>query len=451
MPIVRCFGRGFRVPDLDQLFCYETTKLVNVLDWKPGVVYRAGIVFTCLYCFAFALIINQMYLSHTQAFGSVMITAKGDAWSSPTVSVEQDSDSGASRRLLNSFPSSSLTSAPGGGVESSGASRKILATKAPTMAPTAADTGPRLPQYRYWDVHDTVNPDSESGGLVLATRVVSTKGQSMKPCANKLKACPGQCSTDLPIYPGLCYPSTSYCMEFNWCPLFGQAGEQSTEDLIQGVDAFELDFMATMTFDVHKPSSVVVKHHKTTVKQILKLANLQYSDIQADGVVLHARLQWGTSSEPCSFDGNCDLGIQVTQMDDQDESGFNFRQSTYYRGNGTLPKEYRDVSRIHAIRILATSSGYATKFSLVDAVLQVASAFAMFAMSYVIADIFVVWLNFRRDKYIELKIEETPDLSDLKDKQEAAKIDAQTNKQARRPRVNRARQPKPESDGSDED
>lgn len=453
MPIIRCFGRGIRVPDLDQLFCYETTKLVNVLDWKPGVVYRAGIVFTCLYCFAFALIINQMYLSHTQAFGSVMITAKGDAWSKPTISIEQetaDGPGGGSRRLLNSVPVPAPSVVYNRAVKL-GSSRQLLATKAPTQAPTAADTGPNLPQYRYWDVHDTVTPDSESGGIVLASRVISTKGQSMRPCPNKLKACPGECTTKPPIYPGLCYPSTQFCMEFNWCPLFGQAGDSSTEDLIMGVDDFQLDFMATMTFDVHKPSSVVVKHHKISVKDILKLARLEYSQIQKKGVVLHARLQWGTSDQPCSSDGECDLDFKVVKMDDKDDSGFQFRQSTYYRGNGTLPKEYRDVSRIYAIRILATSSGYATQFSLVDAMLQVASAFAMFALSYVIADIFVVWLNFRRDKYIERKIEETPDLSDLKEKQEAAKIDAQTNKKGRRPRVNRARQKKPESEDSEED
>lgn len=444
MPLIRCFGRGFRVPDLDQLFCYETTKLVNVLDWKPGVVYRAGIVFTCLYCFGFALIVNQMYLRHTQAFGSVMITAKGDAWSNPTLNTEQQTPS---RRLLNQVP----VPAPylNDGAFNSAASRRILATKAPSAPPTAAVTTPTLPQIRYWDVHDTVNPDSESGGIVLATRVISTKGQEMKPCPNKMLNCPGQCKTELPISPGICYPRTTHCMEFNWCPLFGQAGDKSTEELIEGVDQFELDFMATMTFDVNQPKKVAVKHHTIQLFDLLKQADLTYSQIQSTGVVLYVKLQWGTASEPCGADADCDMALTVVKLKTDD--GFHFQNSIYSRGNETLPKEYRDVSRTYGVRLIATSSGYATTFSVVDAVLQVASAFAMFALSYTIADIFVVFLNTRAAKYIEMKIEETPDLSDLKDKQEAAKIDAQTNKKGRRPRINRARQKRVDDEDSEDE
>eukprot|EP00658_Telonema_sp_P-2_P009863 TRINITY_DN1367_c0_g1_i1.p1 TRINITY_DN1367_c0_g1~~TRINITY_DN1367_c0_g1_i1.p1 ORF type:complete len:449 (+),score=99.87 TRINITY_DN1367_c0_g1_i1:71-1417(+) len=448
MPIIRCFGRGFRVPDLDQLFCYETVKLVNVLDWIPGVIYRAGIIFACLYCLGFALIINQMYLRHTQATGSVMITATGDAWSQPSLSTDSGdvNTGGATRRLLAAAP----TPAPFvlGGENPGG--RQLLATKAPTSEPTAANTAPNLPEYRYWDVHDTVNPDSESGGIVLATRVLSTKEQIMAPCPNKETACPDDCKTDLPIYPGLCYPQTDFCMEFNWCPLFGQGGEKSTEDLIEGVDDFELDFMATMAFDQSDLKKVVVQHVKMKVSELLKKVGVSYASIQSTGITLYTRLQWGTAESPCDSDAGCEIDMQVVRMD-ENPKGFYFRQSTYYRGNGTLPKEYRDVSRTYGIRVVASSNGYAVSFSMTNAMLQVACAFSMFALAYVVADIFVVFLNTRASKYTELKVEETPDISDLKEKQEAAKIDQATNKKSRRPRINRARQKKPETESDEDD
>lgn len=449
MPVLRFRGLSCRVPDLDQLFCYETTKLVNVLDWKPGVVYRAGIIFTCLYCFGFALIVNQMYLSHHQAFGSVMVTATGDAYSQPMISTEPDTEESpgaTSRRLLQIPTLAPTTRSP----YTTDAGRHLLATKAPSHAPTPADTTPQLPAYRYWDAHDTVTPDSESGGITLATRVLSTKSQTMKPCPNKDLACPAECKTELPIFPGTCYPHTEFCMEYNWCPLFGQGGDKSTEELITGVDEFELDFMVTMNFEgPDDPSAVAVKHHKMTVAELLKEVDVTYADVQSTGIIIYAKLQWGTASDPCSMSADCEVTLEAVRMD-KEPVGFYYRQSNYYRGNGTLPKEYRDVSRTYAIRVIASSSGYGVAFSFVDAMLQVASAFAMFALSYVIADFFVVWLNFRREKYIEFKIEETPDISDLKEKQAAAKIDAQTNKKSRRPRVNRARQPKPETE-SDED
>lgn len=90
MPLIRIFGRGIRIPDLDRLFCYDTPKLLRIIDFKPGVIYIAGCVFVILYCFGFvslqrsgmstlslslqALVINQMYLEHTDAVGVAMVS-----------------------------------------------------------------------------------------------------------------------------------------------------------------------------------------------------------------------------------------------------------------------------------------------------------------------------------------------------------------------------------------
>lgn len=427
MPIIRPFGVTVKLPDLDQLFCYETVKLVNVLDWIPGTVYYCGVIFTILYCFGFALVVNQQYLDHTQAFGSVLITATGDAWSSPFVSNANFNDGG--RRLL------------------------AQATPPPTKAPTAPAPGEaENVAKRYWDVHDATNSGSEAGGIVLATRVVSTKRQTMQPCPNKESSCPAECTTNLPIYPGICYPKTEYCMEYNWCPLMGQGGAFSTDELIEGIEDFELTFTTTMNFDRMNPlQSTAVKETKMKVSELLNETSSGFSAIQSTGVVIWVRLQWGTATAPCTKDGDCEPQINAVVLEEK-TPGYSYRKSNYYRGNGTMPKEYRDVSQVYGIRVLASSTGYATGFSIVNTMLQVACAFAMAALAYVIADLFVVWLNFRRSDYIKYKIEETPDLNELKRKAEEDAVDAQVNKKGgSRPRKNKARQPPPPEIDSDDE
>ena len=49
MPYVRILGKGFRIPDLDRVFCYDTPKMLKVIDFKPGLVYRCGIAFVFFY------------------------------------------------------------------------------------------------------------------------------------------------------------------------------------------------------------------------------------------------------------------------------------------------------------------------------------------------------------------------------------------------------------------
>merc|ERR1711918_118988 len=102
--------------------------------------------------------------------------------------------------------------------------------------------------------------------------------------------CPDECKTDLPIYSGLCYPGTQYCMEYNWCPLIGQAASKSTEELLEGVEDFELNFAATMNFEERETSTIATRYHTTTVSDLLKEAKLTYQQVQNDGVVVHVRL-----------------------------------------------------------------------------------------------------------------------------------------------------------------
>lgn len=410
MPLIRIpswvpliAGRGIKLPDFDRLFCYDTPKLLRIIDFKPGLVYRTGLVFIILYCFGFALVTMQMYLETTSAVGVAMLSLS-----------QPDQD-----KLIKS---------------------EVRAATDTGDAVTA--TGVVLREGAF-DTVDLVYPPTEVGGIFLTTRVVSTTGQTMKECPDKTTKFP-QCKSALPIYPGLKYPKTDYCMEYTWCPKFGQGGAASTDELLNSEELSELELKVNLFmhwFPLSDPETFIAKSLKIKVKDALAKAGIaDLKAIQETGCVIYLKYSFGTAETSCNTaDDDCEPDLEVVRLDDA-STGFKYRRTQYYRGNGTIPKEMRDMSRMFGIRIVATVSGHGETFSLVAAMLQLASMFAMWQLVYFVADIFAVWpLNLYFLTYRELKYEETPDFGDLKEAAEAAKIDAAANKKGNRPRVNRAR------------
>lgn len=51
------------MPDLDVMFCYDTPKMLKVLDFMPGLVYRAGVVFVFFYIVSFVSH-NLLFVCH---------------------------------------------------------------------------------------------------------------------------------------------------------------------------------------------------------------------------------------------------------------------------------------------------------------------------------------------------------------------------------------------------
>ena len=270
----------------------------------------------------------------------------------------------------------------------------------------------------------------------------------MKECPNNQKIFPGQCKTKLPIYPGFQYPGTKFCMEYTWCPIFGQGGYSSTvEDLdFKQLAPLELEFTTHIEWFPWQLSGTAFSNTKTIkLDKLLKDAGIKPAEmksVQEKGAIIYVKFSYGTHKEPCSTAAKCEPQIRVQRLDMKPNEGFKLRRSNYYRGNGTVAsqkREMRDVHRQYGIRVVTTASGHGETFSITACMLQVALALAMAKLCYFVADVFVIYLSLKAFKYRAFKFEETPDFGDLKEAEEAKKIDAQAGKKSKKSRRNRAR------------
>ena len=272
--------------------------------------------------------------------------------------------------------------------------------------------------------------------------------QTMKECPNREKKFPGQCKTQLPIYPGFQYPGTAFCMEYTWCPIFGQGGYGSTvEDLDWNkLEALELEFSTYINwFPWQAGAKAFSNTKKIKLDELLKEAGIKTKDLKAikeKGCVIYAKFAYGTYKKPCNTAANCEPQLRVVRLDQKPNEGFKLRRSNYYRGNGTVAsqkREMRDVHRQYGIRVVTTASGHGETFSITACLLQISLALAMAKLIYFAADIFVIYLSIRFLKYRAFKFDDTPDFGDIKEAEEAKKIDALAGKKGKKSRKNRAR------------
>jgi len=408
MPLLRFPCGNLRIPDLDRVFCYDTPKLLRCYDFKPGLVYRAGIVFIILYCIGFVLVVNQRYLEQSCAVGVA------------TVEMAPSYDKLIPSKISPDTPE-----------ETKGNERRLMEAEADKKG--------------MWDRYDLVFPPTEVGGFFIPTRVQRTTGQTMKACPDKTSKFP-DCKKKMPIYSGLKYPGSQNCMEYTWCPKFGQGGVDSTQEDLDSEMLGEVELVFNLHlnwFPLEQPAKFVSHSAKMKLSEIMKLAEIKdIAEVQKTGCVIYTQFSFGSATKACGTADKCEPELQVLRLDDpkdKDTEGFRMRRATYYRGNGTLPKEMRDVSRVFGIRIVATASGYGETFSVLNATLQVASCLAMWQLVYFVADLFCIYLNLKALKYYPEKFVQTPDFGKLKAQEEAAKIDAQANQKGKRPRRNRAR------------
>ena len=68
------------MPDLDVLFCYDTPKMLKVLDFVPGLVYRAGVVFVFFYIVSFVSHAAHGHGARGSLSAAVQMIFSGYSW-----------------------------------------------------------------------------------------------------------------------------------------------------------------------------------------------------------------------------------------------------------------------------------------------------------------------------------------------------------------------------------
>jgi len=189
-------------------------------------------------------------------------------------------------------------------------------------------------------------------------------------------------------------------MEYTWCPIFGQGGSSFTEILnAQQIGDLDLDFNLHLSwFPDSDPQKFLSNQKQVKVKSLLASAGIKdINTVASDGCVIYVKFHYGTSAAPCPTGDNCVPNMSVVRLD-KNPPGFKMRRSNYYRGNGTVAsqsREMRDVSRVFGIRVIAQVSGRGETFSLTMAMLQIACALAMAQCVYIAADVFTIFLNLK--------------------------------------------------------
>lgn len=75
--------------DMDTLFAYRTPILVNILDWRLGVLAMLLKIGILLYIILYVFVMCKVYIASERAIGSVITYKSGTAISQP------DDDSGS--------------------------------------------------------------------------------------------------------------------------------------------------------------------------------------------------------------------------------------------------------------------------------------------------------------------------------------------------------------------
>ena len=162
--------RRLKAIDLDEVFSYQTTKEVRMLDVRLGVVcwlIRAAVL---TYVIGYVFWYKQGYSESEKGVGHVISTVTGRSYS------------------------------------------------------LQADGRP-LP----WDDVDAVKPALENGAAFVATTIFVTKGQEIGNATNPSLPCTADsdCPSTPPLSHGKC--SAKQCLEFGWQPPFSEADLKHTE------------------------------------------------------------------------------------------------------------------------------------------------------------------------------------------------------------------------------
>ena len=318
--------RQFTSLDLDEIFSYQTTKEVRMLDRRLGMVcwvIRAIVIF---YVVGYVFILREGYTETEKSVGHAISTVNGTTYST-----------------------------------------------------TSGVTRP-------WDHIDAVQPALENGAAFVATTVFLTPGQTVNNYSNPNYPCTtgksGECPNDPPLSYGVC--SSGFCQEYGWQPAFSSNdATHTTKYTLEHADDFGVWLRSSISFPSLDETRVfstigaqtvtryaggsgdgatVVQQGSTsttlgdgvtappdfyTIGELLSLAGTSYDTITATGCTLGVTFTWECFVDSAS---DCAPQLHVERLDlNERRRGFSYQYANYYRMESG-GADTRDLNTVYGVR-----------------------------------------------------------------------------------------------------
>lgn len=191
MSVFAAFYRQLASLDLDEIFSYQTTKEVRMLDRRLGMVCWLIRAVVLVYVIGYVFILREGYTETEKSVGHCVTSVNGTSYST----------------------TSSLT--------------------------------------RPWDAIDAVKPALEDGAAFIATTVFMTRGQTMNNFSNPSMPCNPQVASKCPNEPPLSYGkcTSGFCQQYGWQPAFSETdGTSTTKYELETADQFGVWLRASIAF-----------------------------------------------------------------------------------------------------------------------------------------------------------------------------------------------------------
>lgn len=379
--------------DLDEIFSYNTTKEVRMLDRRLGMVCWVIRIIVLAYVVGYVFLVKEQYTEEEKSVGHAISSVNGTTYSRTNGVV------------------------------------------------------------RPWDVVDAVQPALENGAAFVSTMISVTAGQTIANFSNPQLPCTSHadCVKDLPLSYGQCV--ANQCEQYGWQPPYSDTDRTSTAVYeLEGADTFGVWLRASIQFptldaarifttmDVTSPTayaggsapgasvsdststSTTIGDGKSpapdyfTVGELLSLAGTSYATIRDTGCTLAVTFLWD-----CFVDASdlCHPKLQVSRVDlNERRRGFGYQYATYY---APVPAaaggaETRDLYTVKGVRLLVSSIGKGRQISISEVILQISSGIALLWLAGFASDVLMLYVLPEKKHYRTYKQERTPDFSDLRNK-----------------------------------
>lgn len=378
--------------DLDEIFSYQTTKEVRMLDRRLGMVCWVIRAIVMVYVVGYVFVLREGYTETEKSVGHVITSFNGT-----------------------------------------------------THSTTSGVTRP-------WDAIDVVQPALENAAAFIATTVFVTKGQTISNHSNPLRPCStggaGECPNDPPLSYGVC--ASGFCQEFGWAPAFAETDQtHTTKHELVAADKLGIWMRSAISFpslDESRTFSTIGAAERTpyaagsgtgvnmaakgafsatigdgqshppdyyTVGELLTLAGTSYDTVRLTGCTLGVTFYWECfvdSAAPCA------PKMKVQRLDlNERRRGFSYQYADYYRLSSGAA-DTRDLNTVFGVRLLTNSLGKGKRVSLAAIMLQISSCIALLWLAGATADFLMLYILPEKRHYRTYKQERTPDFSDLRNK-----------------------------------